>query len=150
MTRARASYWGSAVIFGFREAPTRCFEERLDPSPAVSIFGTEICGRDRVSAAFVLSSCTAPTCRRRTRTRRRAECRRALLPLPAEYESSPSRRERRRRARQRRYRASPSRTRRRHAWRLRGRTRLRAAGNPIYRARAVAARLDRAPGFPQA
>src|SRR5580658_4724479 len=42
MTRARASYWGSAVIFGFREAPTRCFEERLDPSPAVSIFA----GRD--------------------------------------------------------------------------------------------------------
>jgi hypothetical protein len=41
MTRARASYWGSAVIFGFREAPTRCFEERLDPSPAVSIFTGE-------------------------------------------------------------------------------------------------------------
>jgi hypothetical protein len=42
MTRARASYWGSAVIFGFREAPTRCFEERLDPSPAVSIFARKI------------------------------------------------------------------------------------------------------------
>jgi hypothetical protein len=47
MTRARASYWGSAVIFGFREAPTRCFEERLDPSPAVSIFAARnhFCGK---------------------------------------------------------------------------------------------------------
>lgn len=53
MTRARASYWGSAVIFGFREAPTRCFEERLDPSPAVSIFADGDSRPDRSSAAFV-------------------------------------------------------------------------------------------------
>jgi len=49
MTRARASYWGSAVIFGFREAPIRCFEERLDPSPAVSIFAG---GDSRPGATF--------------------------------------------------------------------------------------------------
>jgi len=52
MTRAWASYWGSAVIFDFREAPTRCFEERLDPSPAVSILRAEFRGRDRGFAAF--------------------------------------------------------------------------------------------------
>src|SRR5579862_8535238 len=150
MTRAWASYWGSAVIFDLREAPTRCFEERLDPSPAVSILRAEFRDRDRGFAAFVLSSCNELTCRRRTRTRRPAECRHGSLPLPAEYESSPSARARRRHAQPRRYRASPSRTMRRRAWRLRGRTHRPAAENPTCLARAVAARPDRALGFPQA
>jgi hypothetical protein len=60
MTCARASYWGSAVNFGFREAPTRCFEERLDQSPAVSIFkGTGSFAFDYVGAANL---CAAVRC----------------------------------------------------------------------------------------